>query len=302
MKLWKNRSPRDTTLAVLVMLSALVLLSFPPALGNNAYLVAGGSAYRISSNDTVSMQSEVVKIHVGKHLARVDCRFVFVNNGPACTVRMGFPDQTNQPLTNPDRNLRGSFLSYRSFVDGKKVTTKVVLDDDTGTEFKVWHAKDVAFPANSTVVVQDSYVVRPGVVAVDDRTATKLVYYILHTASSWKGAVRRADVYVTFTKSALPGTPRFVRENKVQDKSNSEISEWWHNASDGTVLYSAPVSPKVDVRTLHFEMTDFRPTPEDNIALTYDRMNRLQATAYGTLTMGTHFLKQNLPTLFRRKE
>ncbi len=63
------------------------------------------------------MQSEVVKIRVSKHMIKADCSFVFVNNGPACTVRMGFPDQASMPMHDPRKHIRGSFLSFSVFAD-----------------------------------------------------------------------------------------------------------------------------------------------------------------------------------------
>lgn len=293
----ERRLSTRTALRVLAFFMCFHLVN--PALANNAYIVAGGSVHRMSQNDSVSLESEVVRIDVGKHLVKVDCRFVFVNNGPACTVRMGFPDQTSQPLTDTKVNLRGSFLSYKSFVDQKEVKTQVVMDEDTGSEFKVWHAKDVTFPANGKRVVRDVYTVRPSVLPVSDKLATKLVFYILSTGSSWKGEVSNADVYVTFSQFALPGKPHFIAEKSIAAESEEK---WWRNASDGAAAYTGPVAPDVSGRCLHFKLNKFRPTSEDNIAVQYDRMNRTQAIAYGAFALGHHFLKQNLPLLFRQRK
>jgi hypothetical protein len=106
--------------ALILVLEALHL----PAFADTAWISAGGAVHQLTKNENISMQSEVVKIHITPHLVRVSCRFIFVNDGPACSVRMGFPDYMTMPLSDTRKTLRAGFLSYASYVDNKKVKTR----------------------------------------------------------------------------------------------------------------------------------------------------------------------------------
>ena len=61
---------------------ALALLA-APAVANDGGIAFGGSPRLLTGHPTVSMESEVVRIDVGEQNVRVDCRFVFRNDGPA---------------------------------------------------------------------------------------------------------------------------------------------------------------------------------------------------------------------------
>ena len=63
------------------------------ASANDGGIHMGGSPGLLHGHPTVTMTGEVIKMTVDDAKVTVDCRFVFTNNGPACTVRMGFPDQ-----------------------------------------------------------------------------------------------------------------------------------------------------------------------------------------------------------------
>ena len=63
-----------------------------PAYANDASLSTSGTPKLMSGHPSISMESEVVRMLIGKEKVSVNCEFVFVNHGPATTVRMGFPD------------------------------------------------------------------------------------------------------------------------------------------------------------------------------------------------------------------
>jgi hypothetical protein len=60
---------------------------------NDGGIAFGGSPGLLNGHPSVSMSSELIRIEVSKLELKADCTFVFVNHGPACEVRMGFPDQ-----------------------------------------------------------------------------------------------------------------------------------------------------------------------------------------------------------------
>lgn len=261
-----------------------------PVLADAARISAGGAAHQMKGGGMVSMESEIVRIKISDHLQEVDCTFEFENNGPACSVRIGFPDFSNIPdLTSKDTatNLKPSFLSYQCYVDGKESKSELVpADDDYGgdDDVKLWHASDVQFPANSKLTVRDCYTQLPDLSPADIQKpiqqCIKVTRYILQTAASWPGAVKRADIYVTFDKGVTPAPIEAISVQDVMHSGVKSSKEWWSKASAHTVCYSASVKPSVDGQELHFTLTDFRPTEKDDLLLLYQPMNLRQGQDY----------------------
>lgn len=274
--------------------SILVVVMFlrfaTPALADAARISAGGAVHQMRGGGTVSMASEVVRIKISDHLQEVDCTFNFENNGPACSVRIGFPDFTNMPdLTSEETasNLKPTFLTYKCCVDGKETKSELVPEDgDYGgnDDIKLWHASDVQFPANSKVTVRDCYSQLPDLSPVDVEEPIeqfiKVTRYILQTASSWQGPVKRADIYVTFEKDVAPEP---IEPTSVQELMNGKMKSskaWWSKASAHTVCYSTSVKPSVNGQELHFTLTNLRPTEKDDLLLLYQPMNPRAAKNY----------------------
>lgn len=123
----------------------------------------GGAPRLLAGHPSVSMQSEVVRMKVGRKRVRVTCDFVFHNSGRAGRVRMGFPDRGegdgDPGRSDPKEAPKGTFLSYASWVDGKGVPTRIVRSSDSS---QVWHAKTVSFAAGATRRVRDVYTLEAG--------------------------------------------------------------------------------------------------------------------------------------------
>lgn len=273
---------------------ALICTAPQPCFADTAWIACGGSTHLMTENSTVSMKSEVVRINVGKHVSKVDAQYVFVNNGPACKLRVGYPDETNVPCFV--KELRGAFLSYRSYVNGKRVKTELV--QGTGSEFEefgVWHAKYVDFPANTTLTMRDVYTVPAGLVPIkyEDKVYAKTTYYVLRTASSWHGNIEQAHVYITFNRLAVPKRLDPQPAEKYEAIQNSgDIDPWKHNP--GTVVYAAPVKPIREGRTLHFLMNDIHPTEKDDIMVMYDKTQGGPALIGTTLNTYARYFGQSL--------
>jgi len=279
--------------AILLLFCQLILQS-QPACADAGWITAGGSAHLIEDKTgTVSMQSEVVRIHVSKHMIKADCSFVFENAGPACTVRMGFPDQVSMPMHDPQKHIRGSFLSFSALVDGKKIKSEVIEDNDVENRFGVWHASNVTFGDNESKVVRNIYTVRPGIAPVSEKAYAKSVYYILKTAASWGKPVKQGDIYVTFDRLAIPTALKVV----LDKNSNEE----WNKHSPQNIVWMGKGEPRVEGRTVHFAFTNLTPTEDDDIFLLYDRMNAIQTFGYSGISLGTQVLFENLPSHLRRK-
>ncbi|MBX9720537.1 MAG: hypothetical protein K2X81_03990, partial [Candidatus Obscuribacterales bacterium] len=224
-----------------------------PAWADVARISAGGAVHQMSGGGTVSMESEIVKIKISNHLQEVDCTFNFENKGPACSVRVGFPDFTNIPnLTSEETatNLKPTFLSYQWYVDGKESNSELVPADSNyggSDDIKLWHASDVQFPANSKITIRACYSQLPDLSPTDMqepiRQFIKVTRYILQTAASWEGAVKKADIYVTFDKDVAPAPIKLVSVQQLMNTKLKSAKAWWSQASANTVCYSASVEP-----------------------------------------------------------
>jgi hypothetical protein len=253
---------------VLVALVAVGLgLTTMAAWANDTDLTYGGTPLPLKGNTTVSMQREYVKIDVGDDYVTVDCRFTFHNDGPSLKVRIGFPDEGGEPDEEPgapSKPPRGTFMRFNSWVNGQPVKTTVVSGAYPGD---VWHVKEVAFPANSTLNVRDRYLVEIGDSVAYYPAFVRLARYVLHTGSSWHGPIGRSEVEVQFTKKSIH-TPIVAKRLPVTDDRSAQVAAL--HTSSRAVYFSGPCRPRASGRTLRFVRTDWRPTEKDDILLLFD--------------------------------
>jgi hypothetical protein len=258
----------------LLPLLAVLCLPLSAVRANDGAISMGGTPRLLSSHKTVSMQSEVIRMTVGEEKITTDCRFVFKNDGPAVTVRMGFPDQGRGDVAGAEENeppgtpLRGTFITFKSYVDGKPIATKIVKGENVGD---YWHVKDVRFPANSTVIIRDVYTQIAGTQITGVNTLLGQASYILHTGASWKGNIGSTEVLVTFQRKrpTLPLEPAVLRR-EVQDKVLYD-TDW--SKDSHRVYWRGFAIPTVKGNTLRFYRTNWKPTPRSDIYLAFDNKN-----------------------------
>ena len=254
------------TVPVLAVMLVLAALS-APAHADDGGIAFGGSPRLLNGHPTVSMQSEVVRMIIEPETVRVDCQFVFRNDGPACKVRMGFPDQGRDSMIpndgEPQKHPTGTFTSYSSYVDGVKSFTETIRGDQPNN---VWHAKMVTFPAQAVRRVRDIYTVPLGG-AIIERGSISDAYYILHTGSSWHGVIGRAEVDVTFAPGTIP-TPLVPTPLTVAPGNDAEKYAW-PTHPHGTIVYRGPSVPTIQGRTLRFVRVNFKPSYLDDVLLSF---------------------------------
>ncbi|MCC6445117.1 MAG: hypothetical protein IT210_16870 [Armatimonadetes bacterium] len=252
-----------------IPLPALLLLGLlaTSAWANDTDLTYGGSPSPLAGHPSVAMRSEYVKMVVGDEDVTVDCRFTFVNKGPACRVRMGFPDEGGDPGEDPDATPhppKGTFKAFRSWVNGKPVPTTVIRGKEPGS---VWHVKEVSFPTRRTVKVRNRYTVPVGSSVAFRSVLIHLTQYVLHTGSSWHGLLGRSEIEVVFRRKGMTGAiaPRAIRwqNGQVNYDTTAKIGK-------RTVYYEGPCPPRVSGNTLRFIRTRWRPAPKDDILLVFD--------------------------------
>lgn len=239
-------------------LAFLGLLAVCAAHADNAALTSGGQPKMMDHHPTVRMESEAVKLTVHWDRVDTDCSFVFANDGPACVVNMGFPDfgllAYSQKLTEP----ASMFTKYASYVDGKPVSTKLVLGQGPGEQ---WQTKKVAFPAHGKRLVREVYSTELGGVGV--RPPIALASYLLHTGASWKGTIGKAVVTVTVAPDCDltgPLDPLYgTLQQSFREKGMARLRK------PNGVIVTGPCQPQVQGLTLTFVKENWRPTKNDDI-------------------------------------
>lgn len=243
------------------------------ASANDGGISFGGSPGLLKGHPTVLMRSEVIRMTVGEEVVTVDCRFVFENSGPACTVRMGFPDE-GRGADDPDEDEphnppTGTFTSFRSYVDGHPVATQLIR---AAARSRYWHAKTVVFPAHSRHVVRDVYTVTVGAQITPVNSNAHQTSYILHTGASWHGPIGRTEVIVKFDRKRMTGplAPQRVTAGQLRKSRGSPV--WGRDWSKqrNRVYYQGPSRPEVDGTTLRFLRSNWRPASKDDIYLVFD--------------------------------
>lgn len=250
-------------------LVATMFLLSPSARADDGGITFGGNPHLLKGHATVAMKDEVVKMDVGEKEIKVDCKFLFHNSGPACTVRVGFPDEgtgSAEPYQGEPvpKNPKASFVTYESWVDGKKVKTELVPTNDRSL---YWHAKTVTFKANNDCVIRDVYTLPPGAQVTNENGLYQQTYYVLHTGASWHGPIGRAEIIVNFAPD-LVAKPMVVKAlSSLKNPSLYDVK--WSTLPAKTILYEGPSQPKVQGNTLRFVRSNFEPTKADDVHLYY---------------------------------
>lgn len=242
----------------------LLCLLAGSARANDASLSTSGTPKLMNGHPSIVMESEVVRMLIEKEKVSVNCEFVFVNRGPATTVRMGFPDNEVFESEEEGGELKPHLLSFDSYVDGKQVKTTLTRGAKQGAR---WHVKDVVFPAKGRRVIRDVYEVPIGARITSRNTNAELVSYLLHTGASWHGNIGNTLLVVTFDRADMPTTlvPRLMEpmaKTKIFDKT------WPSGAA--TVYYRGPSKPIVTGRILRFSRANWRPGPDDDLLLAFN--------------------------------
>jgi hypothetical protein len=217
------------------------------------------------------MKSEVVRMDIHQQLIKVDCNFVFHNSSKAAaTVRMGFPDQgmgaaepyQGDPL--PTKNLKATFLTYESYVDGKKVPTKLVPTNDRSL---FWHTKMVTFKPESDCIIRDTYTLKPGAQMTNEDGMYRQTSYVLHTGASWHGPIGKAEIIINMGTDALKEAPELKPLSALPDQDLQHMK--WSELPKNIVVYDGPSKPTLEGRTIRFTVSNLRPTKKDDIILYY---------------------------------
>jgi len=246
------------------------LLALPAmARADDSDISYGGSPSSLKGTGQVAMQSEVVLLDIGPDKVRADCQFVFKNKGPACTIRMGFPDGNSQRDEESDAKapIKSAFGSFQSFVDGHAAPTTLVRGKDYA-----WQTKTVSFPANGIRRVREIYTVEVGG-TVAYKSSLETAYYVLQTGASWSGPIGRMEIIARFRRSKrahpTPGnTFQDVRPISHAALTSDQFQKvGWIRPDEEVVVYNGPGAPQTDHNVLRWVRTNIRPTEKDDVFL-----------------------------------
>lgn len=250
----------------------IVLLVTSLAHANDGALTLGGSPKLMKGHPTVRMQSEVIQVWTDGEKVKVECDFVFVNDGAACTVKMGFPDVgygDGDPYEDDDGKTPKSVMTrFDSWVNGVKVETAMERVEVAGSP-QTWRTKSVSFPAKGTVKVRDVYEQEcgGGVMPSAMPMTAKEIGYIVHTGSSWKGKIGRSEIRFTLAgKKSL--TLMTLAEVATRDPDG--VYNFKKMPKPDIVVWQKRGKPTVKGNVVTWVRTNWRPTGEDDPGLLFD--------------------------------
>jgi len=224
------------------------------ALGDDSAGYSNGTEFRMSGSQTVRMVSEKVLIDVDRIGAAVHCRFVFKNEGPGTVVTMGFPNEPYGDASNAKLD------GFRSRVDGRSVRARIQKDGSGPDERRVFYVKRVAFKADQTRVVEDSYRT-----ALNGNTFSwSGISYVMETGASWKGNIGNATVLVRFHDRQPSSSLTVAQEDRWL-----AVKPFRNKIPKNLILWSGFAIPRVHGTTLLFQRSDFKPTTRSNVILTF---------------------------------
>ncbi len=194
---------RPLLLLICVLLSLCALANDAPVSG-----VGGGVIRLTGKHPSVRMVRETIRMDVYPAYYDVDVTFDFLNDGPACAVKMGFPERGYGGIDGDAYRREPSFLRFNTWVDGRAVTARrQQADVDQGGAFLAYWVKDVTFTAGQRRAVRVAYRSNNGDLYFGEDGgygADVFGHYAPYhfTGGNWKGLVEQSTLRINLH---LPG-------------------------------------------------------------------------------------------------
>ena len=148
---------------------------------------------------SVRMVREEIVMTIGRDDYLAEAHFVFRNEGPATTVRMGFPESSGGDSDFAELKKKTPFKEFKTWVDGREFAAQRMVSESNPDDFQfeAFWVKSVPFKRGQTRDVRVRYRSPLGT-----STADSFVAYSF-TGGNWKGKV---DESVLLLKFQVPGT------------------------------------------------------------------------------------------------
>ncbi|MBS1717898.1 MAG: hypothetical protein JSS72_09230 [Armatimonadetes bacterium] len=260
---------KTLTVALLLALAACMV-------ADDGVLYEFGAPRLMKGHPSIRMVQEFVRAKVlppNKHhrkefawpSAKVYCRFVFRNDGPATTVKIGFPDictNREEEDTTPD------LMNFHSEVDGQPVGIRY----ESGESIQGFHVKHVHFGRHQTRVIEDWYEAPLSGGATnthikDDLMHIRQFHYVMFSGGSWKGPIGRATVVIDFLGFGSKTLSLRPASEFSRDESGAFGYEHWDQINPSTLVWAGFAKPKLKGHRIEFRRTNFKPTEADDIDL-----------------------------------
>jgi len=267
----------------------LLLLAIAGGLRANDSVVTGEGGRVIPVQGeltTVRMVREWVKMDVYPAYYDVAAQFVFLNDGPATTVLMGFPEVGSGGINPKEFRQKTGFLSFRTTVDGQRVTatrrTAAPGPGDMG--YRTYWVKRVAFAAHQQRVVRVEYRSQAG----EDSSGNRWARYFF-TGGNWKGKVEETKCTITLH---LPGTYLVRADRNLSRNRNTFHGHWtdWEAEGSAGISYIPTIPYALTLRK------GDRQTHE-NSPVGYDEVLSLPGKAPTPWTLPPAVLRDNVPCI-----
>lgn len=199
-------NPSYNLCAVRLRPSAVLFLPFllSNAHADDANWTTVGGVGAFTPNTHVRMEREKVQIGLTDQTLRVHATFWFLNQGPATSVRMGFPDETK----DDGRATQAPIRHFRSKVDGRPVQVfhealSPGLDRNAGLQIyrSAW-VKTVSFTRGGSRRVEVWYDAVRG-----DESEGTTDTYVFKTGATWRGTIGRIEAIVDWGGSKRMSRP-----------------------------------------------------------------------------------------------
>lgn len=249
------------------------------AQADDASISFGGTPKLMSSHPSVRMVSEHIRVTIGDKSTQVDCTFAFQNDGPACNVRMGFPNAGyGAEETGYDEQVSDShekktplapyngFTSFKSFVDGKPAKVTLIGEKEKPSS---WYTKTVSFAKGQRHLVRDTYTVLNGMAMTNSNALIQQFHYVMSTGASWKGPIGSVIVDVRFNRKTMKTDLKAVDEATVNGGQLFSAKDL-KSREKGNVYYSCFTKPVVRGKTLRFAARNLEPTAKSDLWLYFD--------------------------------
>lgn len=249
--------------AAVLFVSLAASWSPSPALANDTALGGiAGDYYPLESTD-IRMHAETVQAICYRHFAEYRIDFLFVNSGPAQTLKLGFPYAVAL-----EGDSRGGLIAFRAWQDGKPLAVSVGQGADSSEEY---YLHEATFP-NGTTMISVSYLAMPtvssgerypelmpaGFAAIPGITGWDASYnYWLHTGAGWADTIGTAVV-----RFELADDFRGFAMDLKSAQAPVEQREYARVTRPET--YTMP-----DDRTFQWTFKELEPTEADDINLAF---------------------------------
>jgi len=265
-----NYLKRISYLLTLTFIAGLSIQS-NPSLANDAPInLQSGSAQALTGPLTVSMDSEVVKIILGKTSYTVDAVFNFSNSGATVKLNVGFPKNGAGWLD--DRfSSTSEFIKFETWVDGKPVkiterpntasiegqytlpelikhvkrTEKIKMMSLMAKDYRWMVKENVPFPAKKITTTRVRYEAPYQNFGAECKVGG--LTYIYGTGSNWSGNIGESKFIVDSTgipKADWPKDMGFVDE---KDKSKIKCENIGDGIFQCVIKDYKPATPEAGV-------------------------------------------------------